>query len=67
MPTPIELADVLRLIDEGAQVVDVLSRKEYENSHLPDAIHIPLPELDGKSTAALDRNRTVIAYCFDYE
>jgi phage shock protein E len=67
MPKMIELEEVRRLIDRGAQVVDVLSRKEYEDSHLPGAIHLPLSELDARAAAALDRERAVVAYCFDYE
>jgi rhodanese-related sulfurtransferase len=67
MPTPIALAEVLRLVEDGAQLLDVLSRSEYETSHLPGAAHIPLPELDDASTASLDRARPVIAYCYDYE
>ena len=67
MPKQIELAETLRLLGEGAQLLDVLSRKEYEDSHLPGAINIPLQELDAASVAVLDRGRPVIAYCFDYE
>ena len=67
MPTQIDLAETLRLVDEGAQLLDVLSRKEYEESHLPGAIHVPLSELDEASAAALDRGRPVVAYCYDYE
>jgi rhodanese-related sulfurtransferase len=67
MPRMIELEEVRRLIERGAQVVDVLSRKEYEESHLPGAIHLPLTELDTQAAASLDRDRAVIAYCYDYE
>jgi rhodanese-related sulfurtransferase len=67
MPRMIQLEEVRRLIDRGAQVVDVLSRKEYEESHLPGAIHLPLTEFDAPASASLDRNRAVIAYCYDYE
>jgi rhodanese-related sulfurtransferase len=67
MPKPIDLAETLRLVDEGAQLLDVLSRKEFEDSHLPGAIHIPLQELDESAAAALDRGRPVVAYCYDYE
>ena len=67
MPTQIDLAETLRLVHEGAQLLDVLSRKEFEDSHLPGAIGIPLQELDDTSAAALDRGRPVVAYCFDYE
>lgn len=57
---------VLRLLEEGAQLVDVLPREEYEETHLRGAINIPLKELDRKSAARLDRAAPVIAYCHDY-
>jgi rhodanese-related sulfurtransferase len=63
----VELAEALRLIEDGAQVVDVLSREAYEESHIPGAVHIALTELDAQSTAALDRARPVMTYCFDYQ
>jgi len=44
------------------QLVDVRQPREYEDSHLPDAIHIPLAELPGRM-GDLDRNKAVIAYC----
>jgi phage shock protein E len=67
MPRAIELGELLRLVDDGAQLVDVLSRKEFEESHLPGAINIPLPELDEVAVASLDREGAVVAYCFDFE
>jgi rhodanese-related sulfurtransferase len=67
MPKMIELEDVRRLIAEGAQVLDVMSREAYEDSHLPSAIHISLKELDEASAARLDRDRPVITYCSDYQ
>ena len=67
MPKAIDLAEVTRLVDAGAQLLDVLSRKEFEESHLPGAINIPLPELDELAVASLDREAAVVAYCFDYE
>jgi rhodanese-related sulfurtransferase len=67
MPKQIDLAETLRLVDEGAQLLDVLSRGEYADSHLPGAINIPLQELAEASVAVLDRARPVVAYCFDYE
>jgi rhodanese-related sulfurtransferase len=67
MPKMIELEEVQRLIVEDAQVVDVMSRSEYEDSHLPGAVHISLKELDGQSAARLDSGRPVITYCYDYQ
>ena len=42
MPARIHLADAKRLINDGAQVVEVLPRDEYEEEHLPGALSIPL-------------------------
>ncbi len=67
MPKMIDLEEVQRLADEGAQLLDVMSRGEYEDSHLPGAIHISLKELDAQSAAKLDRSRPVITYCYDYQ
>ncbi len=67
MPKMIELAEVQRLLGNGAQLLDVMSREAYEDSHLPGAIHISLKELDEQSAARLDRDAPVITYCSDYQ
>jgi rhodanese-related sulfurtransferase len=67
MPRMIELEQVQQLIAEGAQILDVMSRAEYEDSHLPGAIHLSLKELDEQSARRLDGGRPVITYCYDYE
>ena len=66
MPKDASRDDVRRLIGEGAQLVEVLPRGEYEEAHLPGAINIPLKELDRETTAGLDRDAPVIVYCYDY-
>jgi rhodanese-related sulfurtransferase/CBS domain-containing protein len=55
-----------RLLDEGAQLVEVLPAEEYEEEHLQGAINIPLKALDAASTAKLDKSHPVIVYCWDY-
>ena len=67
MPTAIFRDEVRRLVEEGAQLVDVLPRDEYEDEHLPGAINIPLKELDRETTARLRRDAPVIVYCHDYQ
>jgi len=67
MPTDAFRDDVRRLIlEEGAQLVEVLPREEYKEEHLPGAINIPLKELDRQTTARLRRDAPVIVYCHDY-
>jgi rhodanese-related sulfurtransferase len=66
MAERIEHAELQRLIDAGAQVVEVLPEPEYRELHLPDAVSIPLKKLDAETTADLDRRNPVVVYCWDY-
>jgi rhodanese-related sulfurtransferase len=45
--------------------VEVLPRTEYDEEHLPAAIHLALKSLTPTAAAALDRGRPVIVYCWD--
>jgi rhodanese-related sulfurtransferase len=57
---------VLRLIEaEGAQVVDVLPRREYDESHIPGAVSIPLKQLTADTVSILARDKPVVVYCHD--
>jgi rhodanese-related sulfurtransferase len=65
MPHSSDLADVKRLLEQRAQLVEVLPAAEYAEEHLPGAINIPLKELDADSVAQLDRRSPVVVYCHD--
>jgi len=66
MPVDVDRGAVRRLMGEGAQVVEVLPRAEYQQDHLPGAVSLPLAELDAaRAAAVLQRNRAVVVYCFD--
>ncbi len=56
--------EVQELLEEGAQLVEVLPRDEFDEDHLPGAINMPLRRIE---TAAkdLDPSRPVIVYCWD--
>lgn len=58
-------AEVQRCLDAGAQLVDVLPRTEYDETHLPGALSIPLRKLDAEAKGALDVTRAVVVYCWD--
>ena len=62
-----EVDDVRRLIDDGAQIVEVLPAAEYGETHLPGAVNIPLKELTADAVAKLDSERTVVVYCYDVQ
>ena len=65
MPTQIDREGVRRLLDAGAQLVEVLPSSEYAEDHLPGAVNIPLREIDRRADAELNRRRPVIVYCWD--
>ena len=67
MPAQVfSVAEVKQLLDQGAQLVDVLGEDEFEHDHLPGAINIPLKQLDASTVARLDRDRPVLVYCNDF-
>lgn len=65
MPKEIYREEVRRLAAAGAQLVEVLPSPEYEEDHLPGAIHLPLRKIDSDAVNVLDRNRAVVVYCWD--
>ena len=65
MPAEIDRDELRRLVEAGAQLVEVLPAEEYAEDHLPQAISIPLGRLDGEASTTLDANRPVIVYCWD--
>jgi len=57
--------ELWRMVEAGAQLVEVLPEEEYVEDHLPRAISIPLRRLDDEASTTLDTNRPVIVYCWD--
>jgi rhodanese-related sulfurtransferase len=56
---------VRRLIEQGAQIVDVLPAREYGEDHLPGAVNLPLRKIEADAARALDPSRPVVVYCAD--
>jgi rhodanese-related sulfurtransferase len=65
MAAGVGLAQVKRLLADGAQLVEVLPEAEYADEHLPGAVNIPLEQLDATTAGQLDRTRPVVVYCWD--
>ena len=65
MPVNVHREEVQRLIHQGAQLVEVLSPREYEAQHIPGAVNLPLRDLSRETAARLDPGRPVIVYCRD--
>jgi rhodanese-related sulfurtransferase len=66
MTEKIDYRRLRELLEEGAQLVEVLPADEYAEEHLPGAINIPLKQLDADSTSKLDKLTPTIVYCWDY-
>ncbi len=59
----IDAAQVKEMLDhDTAIVVDVRSKEEYEEGHLPDAQNVPLNEID-KADALYEKDAPLIVYC----
>lgn len=54
--------EALRLLNNGAQLLDVRSGPEFKEDGIAGAINIPLPLLI-KYVALLDKNKPVVIYC----
>lgn len=54
---------VIPMLGNGWKAVDVRYAEEYEDGHIQDAIHLPLPELRARVDAMLDRNGKYITVC----
>jgi len=51
-----------KLIEGGAQLVDVRADHEWEAGYIEGATHLPLPEL-AERTGEIDKERPVVLYC----
>jgi len=67
MPQVIDRNQVRELMTHGAQLVEVLSSKQYKERHLAGARNLPLARLNRFTAADLDKDRPVIVYCYDYQ
>jgi len=61
-PREVGREEARKLIDEGAQLIDVRADHEWEVGRIAGATHVPLPELPQR-TEELDKDRTVVVYC----
>lgn len=56
---------ICRLMEQGAQIVDVLPAREYGEDHLPGALNLPLRKIEADAARVLDPGRPVVVYCAD--
>lgn len=61
--TAVPAAQVVRLINNGARVVDVRDQENFSSGHIIDSINIPAAELSAGLDARLDKARTIVLVC----
>src|SRR4029079_13842443 len=63
MARSIDRDEVRRLMEQGAQIVDVLPAPEYAEDHLPGAVNLPLRKIEAEALRVLDPSRALLVYC----
>ena len=58
----------MQVNDQDFKLIDVLSEKSYNESHIPRAINIPVDELNEKTLAKehVTKADTIVVYCASY-
>lgn len=61
-PREISREELKKLLDEGAQLVDVRADHEWEAGRIAGAKHVPLAELSERADE-IEKERPVVLYC----
>ena len=64
----ITLEDLLemKINEEDFKLVEVLSEDSYKRGHIPEAINIPLGELETEADKHLEKTDKIVVYCSSY-
>jgi rhodanese-related sulfurtransferase len=61
-PTEVSREEAQKLIEDGAQLIDVRADHEWEAGRIPGATHLPLDQL-AERAGEVDKERPVVLYC----
>jgi len=61
-PREVSRDEARKLVDEGAQLIDVRADHEWEAGRIAGATHLPLAEL-AQRAGEIDQDRPVVLYC----
>jgi len=61
-PREVSREEARKMVEEGAQLVDVRADHEWEAGRIAGAKHVPLPELPQR-TGEIEQDRPVVVYC----
>ncbi|HET7369935.1 MAG TPA: rhodanese-like domain-containing protein [Gammaproteobacteria bacterium] len=57
--------DAIRLINQGAAVVDLRSLEDFKRGHISEARNVPMAEFEQQADKLTKGGRSVLAYCAD--
>jgi len=61
-PREVGREEARKLVEDGAQLIDVRADHEWDAGRISGATHVPLPELP-QHIDELDKDRPVVVYC----
>ncbi len=61
-PREVSREEARKLVDKGAQLLDVRADHEWDAGHIAGATHLQLPELPNR-IGEIDKDRPVVVYC----
>jgi len=61
--TALSAAQAVRLINQGATIVDIRDQAHFDAGHIVDAINVPATDLAGDATIRVKKNRPVLVVC----
>lgn len=62
LPTTVDGPTAVRLVRDGAGLLDVRERSEWSTGHAPQAVHVPLGSID-TAPRRLTRDAPVVVMC----
>lgn len=62
LPTTVDGGTALRLVRDGATLLDVRERSEWNGGHAPQAVHVPLAKV-GDAPRRLSKDAPVVVMC----
>jgi phage shock protein E len=57
------MSALLEKIKAGAKIVDVRTPDEFEEEHYPNAVNIPVDQVQRRLGEFGDKNRPIVVYC----
>lgn len=61
--TSLSSAQAVRLINQGARVVDIRDQEQFDNGHIVDALNIPASELATQTDKKLKKAKSIVVVC----